>query len=134
MLCTLANLSASPTEAYGSGDFKRISPAKNGHQKTKEVDRKDYKTEEKLETSNTAKPTNGHSAVEKGEREGVPSNILEKGIIYFFFRGRVGIDDPSSVDDLQRSYIVLRPIEKDAKLGEGTIGDAANSRLIAVPK
>ncbi|ETS81858.1 hypothetical protein PFICI_06860 [Pestalotiopsis fici W106-1] len=75
------------------------------------------------------------SAEEPKAREGaVPASILEKGIIYFFFRGRVGIQDPSSVDDLARSYIVLRPIAKDAKLGEGTIGDAGNSRLIAIPK
>ena len=80
------------------------------------------------------KPTNGSTAVEKGERDGVPSNILEKGIIYFFFRGRVGIDEPESVEDIRRSYFVLRPIDKDAKLGEGTIGDAGNSRLIAIPK
>lgn len=134
LLSTLANEFVSPTEAYGSGDFRHMKSTRNGHQETKGDDEKQTKTEEKLDTSSTEKPTNVHSAIEKGEREGVPSNILEKGIIYFFFRGRVGIDDPSSVDDLQRSYIVLRPIEKDAKLSEGTIGDAANSRLIAVPK
>lgn len=73
--------------------------------------------------------------MEPNAREGtIPSSILEKGIIYFFFRGRVGIDDPSSVDDLARSYIILRPIEKEAKLGDGPIGDAGNSRLIAIPK
>lgn len=64
----------------------------------------------------------------------VPSSILEKGIIYFFIRGRVGIDEPSSVTDIRRSYMVLRPLEKDAKLSEGTINDAGNSRLIAIPK
>ena len=78
---------------------------------------------------------NGESAVEPGAREDVvPSNILEKGIIYFFFRGRVGIDEPEQVDDIARSYLLLRPIEKDAKLGEGTIGDAGNTRLCALPK
>lgn len=59
---------------------------------------------------------------------------MEKGIIYFFIRGRVGIDEPSSIDDIRRSYIILRPLAKDAKLGEGTIDDAGNSRLIAIPK
>lgn len=84
--------------------------------------------------------TNGTSskddtAVETHARNGsTPSTILEKGIIYFFFRGRVGIDDPSSVSDVARSYIILRPIPKDAKLGEGPIGDAGNSRLCAIPK
>uniref|UniRef100_A0A8H7K3W8 Uncharacterized protein n=1 Tax=Bionectria ochroleuca TaxID=29856 RepID=A0A8H7K3W8_BIOOC len=61
-------------------------------------------------------------------------NILEKGIIYFFIRGRVNIDDPKTVDDIARTYIILRPIEKDAKLGDGPIGDARNNRLLALPK
>jgi hypothetical protein len=74
-------------------------------------------------------------AVEPTEREDVtPASILEKGIIYFFFRGRVGIDDPSSVDDIARSYMVLRPLPHGAKLGEGEIGDAGNCRLLALPK
>lgn len=63
-----------------------------------------------------------------------PSNILEKGIIYFFERGRVGIDEPSSPDDIARSYIVLRPIPHGSKLGEGPIGDGGNNRLLALPK
>ncbi|KAF3759915.1 hypothetical protein M406DRAFT_269985 [Cryphonectria parasitica EP155] len=75
------------------------------------------------------------SAVKPHGRDGsTPSNILEKGIIYFFFRGRIGIDHPDKVSDIARSYIILRPIPKDAKLGDGPIGDAGNSRLIAVPK
>jgi hypothetical protein len=78
-------------------------------------------------------PANG--AVESTEREDeTPSSILEKGIIYFFFRGRVGIDDPSGVDDIARSYMVLRPLPHGAKLGEGEIGDAGNCRLLALPK
>lgn len=69
------------------------------------------------------------------EREkAIPSSILEKGIIYFFFRGRVGIDEPDSVADVARSYIVLRPLPKGAKLGEGPIGDEKNNRLLALPK
>lgn len=77
------------------------------------------------------------SAVEPHGREdpeAVPSSILEKGIIYFFFRGRINIDEPSAVNEIARSYILLRPIEKDAKLGSGPIGDAGNSRLCAIPK
>ncbi|RYP74134.1 hypothetical protein DL771_003192 [Monosporascus sp. 5C6A] len=113
----------SPTEAYGPGGAWESKPKDRdpvgGKQDTEETEQRSK---------------NGSSAVKKGERPGVPSNILEKGIIYFFFRGRVGIDEPKGVNDIARSYIVLRPIEKDAKLGEGTIGDAGNSRLIAIPK
>ena len=83
-----------------------------------------------------AATTTGEGAVQElSERdESTPSSILEKGIIYFFFRGRVGIDEPSEVGDLARSYIVLRPLPHGAKLGEGAIGDAGNNRLLALPK
>ncbi|KAK4234808.1 hypothetical protein C8A03DRAFT_18358 [Achaetomium macrosporum] len=95
-------------------------------QKTEEK-RSESKKEHKDETS----------AVEpqgRGESETPPSSILEKGIIYFFFRGRVNVDEPSEVNEIARSYIILRPIEKDAKLGSGAIGDAGNSRVCAIPK
>lgn len=64
----------------------------------------------------------------------MPSNILEKGLIYFFTRGRVGVEDPESVQDLARSYMVLRPLPKGAKLTDGKIEDAGNNRLCALPK
>lgn len=64
----------------------------------------------------------------------MPSNILEKGIIYFFTRGRVTVDDPESVQDLQRSYFVLRPLPAGAKITEGSIPDLKNNRLLALPK
>ena len=88
---------------------------------------------EESKPDQSGEPANG--AVEPTEREEeTPASIMEKGIIYFFFRGRVGIDDPSTVDDIARSYIVLRPLPHGAKLGEGEIGDAGNCRLLALPK
>lgn len=72
---------------------------------------------------------------ESAEREKTtPPSILEKGIIYFFFRGRVGIDEPSDVGDIARSYMVLRPLPRGSGLGDGPIGDAGNNRLLALPK
>lgn len=62
------------------------------------------------------------------------SSILEKGIIYFFFRGRVNIDEPQGVEDIARSYIILRPLPLGTKLGEGPLEDAGNARLLALPK
>ena len=82
-----------------------------------------------------ASNTDGDAVEVSSEREAsTPSSLLEKGIIYFFFRGRVGIDDPSKVDELARSYIVLRPLPHGAKLGDGPIGDDGNNRLLALPK
>ncbi|GAB7348356.1 hypothetical protein MBLNU459_g6798t1 [Dothideomycetes sp. NU459] len=78
----------------------------------------------------------GGTAVEtsSARKDAMPSNILEKGVIYFFTRGRVGVDDPDSVQDLQRSYFVLRPLPRGAKLGDGAIEDTKNNRLLALPK
>ncbi|KAF1985739.1 tetrapyrrole biosynthesis, uroporphyrinogen III synthase [Aulographum hederae CBS 113979] len=82
----------------------------------------------------TVNPKDG--AVEKSAevKDSMPSSILEKGIIYFFARGRVGVEEPESVQDLQRAYIVLRPLPLGAKLGDGPIEDLKNNRLLALPK
>ncbi|KAL8830165.1 MAG: hypothetical protein Q9191_001587 [Dirinaria sp. TL-2023a] len=84
----------------------------------------------------SAVETNEKSAVETSTQreESTPSSILEKGIIYFFERGRVGVDEPSNPDEIARSYIVLRPMPHGAKLGEGPIGDEGQNRLLALPK
>ncbi|KAF2635808.1 tetrapyrrole biosynthesis, uroporphyrinogen III synthase [Massarina eburnea CBS 473.64] len=37
----------------------------------------------------------------------LPSSILEKGVIYFFTRNRVSVEEAESVGDLQRTYFVL---------------------------
>ena len=84
----------------------------------------------KAEIKNTDKAVENSSEREKS----TPSSILEKGIIYFFFRGRVNIDEPSDVGDIARSYIVLRPMPHGSKLGDGPIGDAGTNRLLALPK
>jgi hypothetical protein len=102
--------------------------------KADESDTKDAAKEE--EAQKTEEITrNSDSVVEDPKREAaMPSSILEKGVIYFFFRGRVNIDEPQSVDDIARSYIVLRPLPLGAKLGEGLLEDAGNARLLALPK
>ena len=86
-------------------------------------------------TKGEADDTDGGAVKESSQREeSTPSSILEKGIIYFFFRGRVGIDEPSNVSEIARSYIVLRPLPHGAKLGDGAVGDGGNNRLLALPK
>jgi hypothetical protein len=76
------------------------------------------------------------TAVQKSEdrEQVVPSNILEKGIIYFFYRPRVSVEEPGGIEDVARSFIVLRPLPRDATLGEGPIGDEKNCRLMVLPK
>ena len=46
----------------------------------------------------------------------------------------MGIDEPSDVNEIARSYIVLRPIPQGAKIGDGPIGDANNVRMLSLPK
>jgi hypothetical protein len=96
-------------------------------------------TYQQVDDSNDASTTNGGAegtAVEEDPQRAAaqPSNVLEKGIIYFFTRGRVGTDDPDSVQDLARSFFVLRPLPPGAKLTDGAIPDVGNNRLIALPK
>lgn len=41
------------------------------------------------------------------------STTLESGNIYFFFRPKVGVDKPKSIDDVQRLYMVLSPDQEE---------------------
>ena len=77
-----------------------------------------------------------HGTVETTQerKDKMPSNILEKGMIYFFTRGRVGVDEVEGAQDIARSYIVLRPLPNGAKLNGGAIEDLKNNRLLALPK
>lgn len=84
---------------------------------------------------NGTETKDGDAVEESSKREeSTPSSILEKGIIYFFFRGRVSINEPSDVSEIARSYIILRPLPHGAKLGDGPIGDAGYNRMLALPK
>ncbi|KAH8770773.1 hypothetical protein F5883DRAFT_603190 [Diaporthe sp. PMI_573] len=94
-----------------------------------------HETESDDQPKSKDKGKGKETAVEPHGREGsTPYTFLERGIIYFFLRGRVGIDHPEKVSDIARTFILLRPIPGDAKLAEGPIGDAGNSRLVAIPK
>jgi hypothetical protein len=87
--------------------------------------------------NNTASSeAHGEGAIQKSSQreKKLPSSILEKGVIYFFTRNRVGIEDAESVGDLQRTYFVLRPLPIGAKLGDGALPDSENNRLFALPK
>ena len=94
----------------------------------------DDTTEDNIDTQEAESKTNGAVEEDKEREKAIPSNVLEKGVIYFFSRGRVGVDDPDSVQDLARSYFVLRPLPDGAKLTDGAIQDVGNNRLIALPK
>lgn len=89
-----------------------------------------------MDVENTSNlDTDGGAVEESKERaKAMPSNIMEKGIIHFFTRDRVGVEDSGNVADLQRSYFVLRPLPPGSKLTDGVIEDLGNNRLLALPK
>ncbi|KAL4740062.1 hypothetical protein BDV11DRAFT_104225 [Aspergillus similis] len=77
----------------------------------------------------------GLKTTEKRE-EIVPSNILEKGIIYFFYRGRVNVEEAHGVEDVARSFFVLRPTPLGASMDseQGAVDSGAKCRLMMLPK
>ena len=134
------NAPAKHQESVTNGASKDEEPKKNGFDTLMSASANEGKedTNNKNATpegTGSKVPPSANAVEESSERaQSTPSSILEKGIIYFFFRGRVGIDEPSSPTEIARSYIILRPIPHSSALGDGPIGDAKNVRLLALPK
>ncbi|KAL8907986.1 MAG: hypothetical protein Q9207_001060 [Kuettlingeria erythrocarpa] len=129
------------TAAHGGTDEEQKQEVANGEADDQKPDVQTNEQGPEVKESDHAEPNaseeaKGGDAVEESteREESTPSSILEKGIIYFFFRGRVGIEEPSDVNDIARSYIILRPLPRGAKLGDGPIGDAGHNRMLALPK
>ncbi|EKG09342.1 hypothetical protein MPH_13656 [Macrophomina phaseolina MS6] len=113
-------------------ETKGEDAAKNDQQ---EHNAKQEQPKKKDKKSGEVAADKGGAVKQDSEREEkMPTNILEKGIIYFITRGRVGIEDPEGPEDLQRTYFVTRPLAKGAKLGDGPIADSDSNRLFALPK
>lgn len=138
--------SESSDEKVDSNSNGRDTDAKEEHTNGNSKDKAGVKTAKSTETKanviddeeDAPERSSGQKggAIEKSpQREAqVPSNILEKGVIYFFTRNRVGIEDSESVGDLQRTFFVLRPMPTGAKLGDGALADSEHNRLLALPK
>lgn len=89
----------------------------------------------KAEGEGGAEPEAGEDHGEKTADVGHAANVLEKGIIYFIFRGRMNVDEPTSVDDVARTFIVLRPIPAACHLEEGSgTGDDESKQQDNKPK
>lgn len=74
---------------------------------------------------------------ESQEREDIaPSSILEKGIVYFFYRPRVNVEEAHGMKEVARSFIVLRPTPKGAIVDQqqGSLEPGARCRLMVLPK
>ncbi|KXH66564.1 hypothetical protein CSAL01_10738 [Colletotrichum salicis] len=119
-----------PTKEEEAAMAEKVEEVEEAEKADEEQNTKEAPKEDKLDSS----AADGESAEKTGEKDKIPSTILEKGIIYFFFRARVNTDGAEEVDDIARSYMILRPLATDSKLGDGPIGDAGNTRLLALPK
>lgn len=95
----------------GKGDGLK-SGEKNAFEEVK-ADTEDVKNaahaEQEAKTASIS--SNNGGVVEDSTREAaIPSSILEKGVIYFFYRARVGVTELQGIEDVARSYLVLRPL------------------------
>lgn len=111
-------------------------PEKNAFDEVKSDTNDVHKAAKEEQDNKTAEiSSNNDSVITDSTREAtIPSSIMEKGIIYFFFRSRVNTENPQGIDDVARSYIVLRPLPIGAKIGDGPLQDDGKARLIALPK
>jgi uroporphyrinogen-III synthase len=140
-------IDASDAAALAAGDDEKPSTTEHDTkedntdatakaEETTPEEKSEEKHEEKSNTAAKEPVADGEGAIEESSERAkqMPSNILEKGVIYFFTRNRVGIEESESVGDLQRTFFVLRPIPSGAKLGDGALADDNNIRLFALPK
>ncbi|PWI72229.1 hypothetical protein PCL_10852 [Purpureocillium lilacinum] len=113
---------------------KQPSREGEGDDSKREDGHSDHETHHQNGAHKAASKSKSGAAERPGDEPDVPSSILEKGIIYFFIRGRVNVEEPHKVDDIARTFILLRPIATDAKLGSGPLSDAGTTRVLALPK
>lgn len=116
-------------------EIEHESPDKKRQKTDEKQSKKDEpKTKPPQDVSKPTSKSPKDDAIKPSQEPNMPSTTMEKGLVYFFIRGRVNIDSPSSVDEIARTFMLLRPIPKDARLGEGPLADAANARVLALPK
>ncbi|RPA98821.1 hypothetical protein L873DRAFT_1686121 [Choiromyces venosus 120613-1] len=63
------------------------------------------------------------------------AGVLEKGIIYFFFRNKVSVERAGGLEDVKRGYVVLKPMGLGEGVGEnGEKKVEGRCRFLAMPK
>lgn len=105
---------------------------KHGRSRSPEVGRKSQKnshTTASIKEHQDKEPEKKEEDDDAAAADETPS-VLEKGNIYFFFRARVNMDEPHSLADVARTYIIMQPqSEEEAKHSSG-----GHCRLLALPK
>ncbi|OAA71242.1 hypothetical protein ISF_01793 [Cordyceps fumosorosea ARSEF 2679] len=70
---------------------------------------------------------------QKAEDNTAPE-VVETGILNYFIRGRVEIEEPKSLDEIARGYLVMRPLPDDIDLSQRPLPKSLAARLLALPK
>ncbi|BCS22279.1 uncharacterized protein APUU_30504S [Aspergillus puulaauensis] len=93
------------------------------------------KTEEKPDGTSINGTEAGMTKTEERE-DIVPSNVIEKGLIYFFYRSRVNVPEAHSMQDVARSFFILRPTPLGSAVDreQGAADTGATCRLLMLPK
>ncbi|KAF9316342.1 hypothetical protein BG003_002068 [Podila horticola] len=116
----------------------------NKNTKVKKESETKVKSEPKQEpgdskTAYVKKEEEEDTKIESGYR------VLEKGQVYFFYRPKIDVDQPSGPEDVQKLYLLLSPDEAIGRLKTSEISSANNAskssgndkahhRLIIVPR
>jgi hypothetical protein len=118
-----------------TGDKRKSPPVETTQ---KEPTKKAVKTETEhgipKASASAPKSENNKTAQNGSKSDDGAQETLETGIFYFFFRPRVELEDPKGIQDVQRSYILLRPLKQGSTLPDGPLKDAQGLRLLALPK
>ncbi|KAG9300781.1 hypothetical protein G9A89_023579 [Geosiphon pyriformis] len=113
-----------PATKESSNDYSQVSQYQNP--KEKNSNDADIVAEDKDNKNQAA------SKLERA-RNYMPSNVLEKGHINFFYRPKIDAFHPDSPDGVQRLYIMLLPILVRPTLADPVIEAAACKKLEAEP-
>ena len=124
-------------------EVKPEEPSTNAHQKKQEDEVKDLQVTDRdkemnggAEAGQNQKQAQGVEVDEAQVKQDKKSDILEKGLIYFFFRPRVGVESVDSLADVQRSYVLLHVLPEGGKLSTDVPyrADSQDLRTIIIPK
>lgn len=86
---------------------------------------KKRKTGATSEAVSISEPVTIQKVTHKVEKE-IPQ-VLEQGHIFFFYRPKIDVVKPKSIDDVQKMYMIMKPFGMDKKPGK-------KARLIIIPK
>ncbi|RPA73040.1 hypothetical protein BJ508DRAFT_244519 [Ascobolus immersus RN42] len=104
-----------------------------------EVVKQEEKSEKKEEDTPMADAPQEESKINPETEQpetlnGTPNPVIEKGTFYWFFRNKVDVDEAESLDDVQRAYMVMRPIPHGQKPGNDDVKNEDINRVLIFPK